>query len=163
MELNIKGSTSGTSVAWIIRMILLLVIMMTIYAIISINLSRGIETNDIQREIIKSRFLYGPGCIIYSNENKDYPGIIDLNKLTNDQYFRCFDNSKLFGINLTISSNEKMISNSYYNKDIYDLKFSCKLNKPKYNCLESSDYLLYRDANGKINSGILIIDLVISK
>ncbi len=163
MKLNNKGSISGTILSWVFRMLLLLVVMIVIYAIISINLSRSIETNDIQNKIIKSRLLYGPGCIIYSDENKDYPGIIDINKLTDNQLSKCFDDSKIFGMNLTIISAEKIISNSYYNQDIYDLKFSCKLNRPKYNCLESSDYILYRDDYEKISPGILIIDLVISK
>lgn len=163
MRLNNKGSISGTIFSWVFRMLFLLVIMIAVYSIISINLSRSIETNDIQYEIIKSRLLYGSGCITYIDKNKDYPGIIDLKKLDRDSFEKCFNNSKIFGMNLTLKSSESIKSNSYYNKDIYDLKFSCKLNNPKYTCLESSNYILYKDANENISPGILIIDLVMSK
>jgi hypothetical protein len=83
--MNKKGVGASEWIEQIPKIILTVVVMVGIFALISLFVNVKVNVTPIQREVLFSRILYSPDSIMLTDNftGEVYPGLIDMNKFNN--------------------------------------------------------------------------------
>ena len=160
--MNKKGQVPGRVALWVYRLLMLSIYIVIIYVIISTYLARSVQTNEIENSVLFSRLLYGNSCITYTDESRNYPGIIDINKIDDVTLNKCLnlDGRDIQGFHLKlISDNSTLIKESIINQDVFSQNVLCNVKNKKVSCNNNKEYILYYDGRNFFR-GILDVDVV---
>ncbi|MBI2665531.1 hypothetical protein HYX12_02850 [Candidatus Woesearchaeota archaeon] len=91
---------------------------------------------EMKAEFIALRFFNLPECFAYSTEKgRIYPGVIDLNKFTEEQLFRCYHTQtiggfKTFNFRLRLeNAGVEITTDKYYHRDAFTLEHDVIVSK----------------------------------
>ena len=141
---------------WIPRFILLVIVVLSVFFIVSMKVSKEFDIKEIETKLLTLRYLNTENCLAYK-DTKVNPGIIDLSKFNDENLDKCL-NRENFGAKLILMDiNDNIIKEAYNGKDFFldnePLCFS-----DKYYCKEKIVYVLYYE-NG-LKNGLLNIKSV---
>ncbi|MBI2670985.1 hypothetical protein HYX18_03345 [Candidatus Woesearchaeota archaeon] len=158
-----KGVISAEVLVWLYRLLMLVFVVMFIYLIINAYLTRSIDTNYLEASVLFSRLIYGNNCILYNNEIKDQPGILDLNKITENDLNKCFSiKNRDIGFDVKLLSDDgQVLKDVIINKDFFDLNVACNIKRSRVYCDNFRDYILYYDGT-EFLAGVLTFEVVIA-
>ena len=115
--------------SWIWKAILLVIVLGTIVAAVSVYLTRNVDATASSESTVLTKILFSQ-CIAYSeniaNSVRYYPGIIDISKFENLK--NCL-NSEIIGTNITIYDlKNNLVRNIIINEKLFnDLKLLLEL------------------------------------
>ncbi|HLD15531.1 MAG TPA: hypothetical protein VJB94_03045 [Candidatus Nanoarchaeia archaeon] len=91
---------------------------------------KELEIGNAEPNLIIDRLVYSKDCLAYDDGSRVYPGVIDLNKLTEERIGNCLKKEGL-AIKLTINNQD------YYNDKFLFISISneCPLKVSKVTCL----------------------------
>ncbi len=159
MKLNKEGEMFNLTkewVVWIIRAIVFFIIASTIFILVYISINSEYQIGGLKHSLLRQHLIYDKNCLAYEND-RVYPGIIDLSKFTQANLERCFE-SKDHGtqINLKTSSLNTIKLNEKLNK------FEFCFDKKNFYCSNTTFYVLVNN-NGNVEPGILNINILNQK
>lgn len=143
-----KGSfiLNTETMMWIPRFILLVLVVLSVFFVVSMKVSKDFDIKEIETKLLTSRYLNSENCLAYKNERVN-AGIIDLSKFNDENLDKCLIREN-FGVKLELKDND-VIKTAYNGKDFFidnqPLCFS-----DKYYCSSKVVYVLYYD-NGLKN------------
>ncbi len=153
-----KGSfiLSSEVMMWIPRFILLVLVVLSVFFVVSMRVSKDFDIKEIETKLLTLRYLNTENCLAYK-DTKVNPGIIDLSKFNDENLDKCL-NRKNFGTKLILMDlNKNIIKEAYNGKDFFiDNNALCF--SDKYYCTNKVVYVLYYD-NG-LKNGLLNITSV---
>ncbi len=157
--MNKKGKTFSLTkewVFWILQAIVVFVILGFIFVIIQIPSNLEFKIDGLKHSLLRQHLIYDVNCLAYQDE-RVYPGIIDINKFRKENLEKCFQTE----------SNGVMISLNY--NGMKDIKLNEKLNKfefcfnkDNFYCTNRTFYVLVYDKN-KFENGLLNIAILNQK
>lgn len=82
--MNTKGLISIKMVNWIPRIIFIIIVGVSVFALINSYIVKEVKTFDLETDLFIHRLIYSPYGISYYDEllGRVYPGVIDLKKLS---------------------------------------------------------------------------------
>ena len=107
---------SAEMILWIPRLVFLIAVTIAVIFFIRAHTSRTLDVYDTEANILVTRLVYSPYCLAYK-DIRAYPGIIDINKFTNERAKNCINYEKdyqIFKVTLEDLNGEKIseISNT---------------------------------------------------
>lgn len=151
---------SRESIVWIPRLIVLVIVTFAILYLINSYAASVLNTHGIEELILMKRLTYSSECFAYSDGSRTYPGIINLDRFSNQNAVECvkfLNEEQRFIAKLETEKGElvKKIRNSE-NIDEFSL---CGIEKKPFRCKSDKMYVLYYD-NGELKKGVLSFDVV---
>ena len=151
---------SKESIVWIPRLIILVVVTFAILYIINLYSANVLDTHGVEELILMKRLTYSRECFAYSDESRTYPGIIDLNKFSNEIAVKCVEilnNEQKFRARLEDDKGElvKEISNS----EKLDELGLCGIEKKPFRCKSDKGFVLYYDKD-ELKKGVLNFEII---
>src|SRR3989344_5970411 len=85
-----KGSfiLSSEVMMWIPRFILLVLVVLSVFFVVSMKVSKEFDIKEIETKLLTLRYLNSENCLAYKDE-KVNPGIIDLSKFNDEHLDKC--------------------------------------------------------------------------
>lgn len=160
--MNKKADISGRMILWVYRLIFLTIVFFIINLMFTSYISRSVNTNDVETNILIARLLYGDKCIVYNDGIRSYPGFIDISKINEQGLNNCFnfEGKNIQGFNLVLEDKNGAILNSIIvNEDVYVQKVACNIKKRKVSCNNYREYVVYYK-DKEFFDGILKVDVV---
>ncbi len=153
MNLNKKGEIFNLTkewILWIVRAIVFFVIFSIIIIIIYIPLFSQVNADGLKHSLLRQHLIYDKNCLAYEND-KVYPGIVDIKKFNKDNLEKCF-NSQDHGVQVTLN-NHLIKLNEKLNK------FEFCFDKKSFYCSNQTFYILIKNNDkteqGKLNIAIM--------
>ena len=138
---------------WIPRFILIVIVVLSVFFIVSMKVSKEFDIKEIETKLLTLRYLNSENCLAYK-DTKVNPGIIDINKFNDENLDECLIREN-FGAKLELKEGDKTIKTVFNGKDFFiDNNALCF--SDKYYCTNKIVYVLYYD-NGMKN-GLLNIN-----
>lgn len=102
---------------WTVMVIVFAIIIIIFYGLVAkYALLATFFSPELKAETMALRFLDNPQCFAYEDEERVYPGVIDLTKFTLEQLENCYKTSSTeeynFGFDLT--KEDKSVHTNYY-------------------------------------------------
>jgi hypothetical protein len=125
--MNKKGQfeVAKTSLFWVVIVFVLTIVIIAFALIINNFHKRVVDVPaELQVEMIALRFANVPECFAYSVNDIVQPGVIDLDKFTDEQMLKCYrtENKNTFNFRLVLqNSGKQVMSNNYFNKDDFTI------------------------------------------
>ncbi len=149
--------TSKELILVIIKIILMTgIIFIVVINVIQDSLKKNTDVSEIEDYTLKNILFYNEDCIIFTENTRAIPGMIDLKKFQEYNLNKCFKSS-IFGMKLSLIYNNET-KTVLINEDIFRQKNFC-YDKSQLYCNDKDYYVLINDDN-KIKNGILRIELV---
>ncbi len=157
------------------RLLFLIVVFFSLYFLVRAFITQHIDTFETESNLLTNRIFLSKELNYYDQDIKRlYPGIIDLEKFTSQDFERNILNSIYYGkINseasakitlLDIDSGGEYVYEAYYNKDLYNEKkvlVEAKLiGKGSAQRLDSNFYVLIKGKD-KLKRGMLKIEAIL--
>lgn len=172
-----KAMISFNQMYYIIRLIFFMIVVLFIYHTISSHMKTEVDIFDVESSLIMQRFLFDSNGFSYIDKDtsRQYVGIIDRKKFTNEYYDKVLSKAVYFDSEnphlsgkLTLKDvSGNAIDSIIYNKKQYDVwapiakagyikgKGGVQINTKQF-------YVLIKD-DDKLDKGILEIEVVIPK
>jgi hypothetical protein len=145
---------------WLYKLLMTAIIAAVCILLVSSAVKTELNTRELQGDLLLNRILYSPDSVWYTEGGAVRPGVIDLQKFTQEQMNNNFIYRDGYGgANITLSyGNEK--------KSIFIEKNTFDLYKKQYNegwknggVLDTRTYpVVVRTASGEVN-GMLVIEI----
>ena len=105
--MNKKGQfqTSHELIIWIPRIIMLVIVVGTVFFLITLPVKQSFDIDKLQQTILRQRFIYSENCLAYKDD-KVSPGIIDLKKFNQNNLENCFQANDKLGVSLNLIKND---------------------------------------------------------
>ena len=139
---------------WVVRGILFAVIFSSVIILIYIGINSTTDINGLKHSLIRQHLLYDKNCLAYEND-KVYPGIIDLNKFNKNNLEKCLV-TKEQGIRITLKNNLIMLNDKLADK------FEFCFDKKNFYCSNTTFYVLIHE-NDTLTQGALNIAILNQK
>jgi len=146
-----RGQFTITSEVFLIipRLFLIIIVVAFVIAVVISYSNREFDTSDIEGHLLKQRLLYSSGCLVFEEEGKYFPGVVDLDKFDNNilSYCASYPESKGFKLSLKDMENNSITDDIFYNDDLTDLIPLCDVEEDKRNfrCYFKREYVLVED------------------
>ena len=141
---------------WIPRFILLVLVVLSVFFVVSMKVSKDFDIKEIETKLLTLRYLNSENCLAYK-DTKVNPGIIDLSKFNDENLDKCLIRENLGTKLILMDINNNIIKEVYNGKEFFienePLCFS-----DKYYCTSKLVYVLYYDK--KLENGLLNITSV---
>jgi len=140
-------------IVWIVKAIVFFVVASMIIIIVNIPLSSEFKTDGLRHSLLRQHLIYDENCLAYNNE-RTYPGIVDINKFTLANLEKCFSTQN-YGAQLILSTDKSSIIklNEKLNK------FEFCFDKKNFYCSNTTYYVLVKE-NDIEKQGILNIAIL---
>ena len=125
--MNKKGQfeVAKTSLFWVVMVFVLTIVIIAFALIVSNFQKKVVEVPaELQVELIALRFASISECFAYSVNDVVQPGVIDLQKFTDEQMDKCYrtESKKTFNFRLVLENAQKQVlSNNYFHKDDFTI------------------------------------------
>ncbi len=123
-KMNKKADSKAILI--IVRLIFISIVLVTFYIFVRMAISRDINTEELEANVIITRLLYQPDGIIYydDNLNRYYPGVIDLAKFNeariNNSLF--MENNSYYTFNMTLYDKDmKLVKSIMFNPEKFGI------------------------------------------
>jgi len=156
MNKKSQFDTTKELLLWIPRIILIVIVVGTVFYIVTIPIRKNFEINELHQNILRQRFVYSENCMAYK-ENKIYPGIVDIKKFEKENLEKCFQSNKI-GVTLNLMNNT--LKTIKINEKIAEKDIFC-IDKKHFSCTNYTYYVLIK--NEIIEPGLLNIHMVKTK
>jgi|SRR3989338_726577 len=140
----------------------LIIITLTVIVVIlglSIFYFKELDLSDVEGGALSRRFFYSEDCMAYSDGERVYPGIIDLQKFNQERLKRCYENyEEGYGFNFILKNSQET--------NIREIKATnipielCDVESKNFGCFREKQYILYYE-NGKINGGTVLSTVIL--
>ena len=143
MKLNKKGIFNLTKeyIIWIVRIIVFFVVFGMVVIIIYIPFNTEYKIDGLKHSLLRQHLIYDKNCLAYEDD-RVYPGIIDIKKYNNANLEKCF-NIQEQGVELNLKTNS--INTVKLNEKLN--KFEFCFDKKNFYCSNQSFYVLVQDNN----------------
>ena len=125
---------------WLYRAVALAVVFILMVLIIRIPINTNTDINDLEHSVLKQRLIYDKNCLAYEDE-RVYPGVIDLNKFNQERINKCFSTEK-YGLKLNLNHEETQTI--IVNKNLVDKNIFC-FDKKHFACTNTTYYILIKN------------------
>ena len=139
-------------IIWIIKAVVLFVVIGIIVIIVYIPINSELDIDGLKHSLLRQHLIYDKNCLAYEDD-RVYPGIIDINKFNKNNIEKCFS-TKNHGVQLTLKTNSE--TTIKLNEDLN--KFEFCFDKKNFRCTNTTFYVLVKDQNlepGKLNINII--------
>jgi len=153
--MNKKGTlTIMEMIFWMTRILILVVAVFSFIFIVKASISYSPNIGDLEGELLVLRILSNKDCFAYNDGVRTYPGILDNNKISDENLKKCVNSDKAF---FKVSFD----NNNFYNKDKKEFD-KAKRERPIYGDFgrEEKRYVLVMK-NDKIEDGFIHFEYVI--
>jgi hypothetical protein len=153
MNKKSQFDTTKELLLWIPRIILLVIIVGTVFYIITLPIKKNFQTDELQQNLLKQRFVYNENCLAYKDD-RIYPGIIDIKKFDKENLEKCFQNNK---IGVTLNLVNETIKTIRVNEKIAEKDAFC-FDTKHFFCTNYTYYVMIK--NEKIEPGLLNVHMI---
>lgn len=137
--------------------LLVIIVSMIIVFFFCSQVNKEIDTALLEGHIAVNRMLASENCLAYSDSERIFPGVLDLNKLDDNSLTGCYEflEREGQGILLEFNSWDESISKEVeVNPSVMVGGITCDLKDSKYKCYSTRKYVLYKDGD-EFKKGIL--------
>src|SRR3989338_3082983 len=89
------GSVAFEGPRWIIDFSLTMLMAVFIIAVVLTFANEKIDSHDLEAELLVKSLLYSDFCIVYSDGLQAYPGVISIEKMSQENLKSCFAKDSL--------------------------------------------------------------------
>ena len=159
-----KGAISARNIYWLVIYVFAILIF-----IIALRIGIGshiISENKVSNAVFSSifdRVLKSPGCVLYFDSQKLYPGVIDVALFNENNLNNCVDikEGKYAGAILDLRKiDSSVISVVKINAPVADLYYACDIKEKNFKCLTKRQNVILYD-QGSYTDGYLDFFVVI--
>jgi len=143
MNKKAQFETSHELIIWIPRIIVLVIVVGTVFFLITLPIKQSFEIDKLQQIILRQRFVYSENCLAYKDD-KIYSGIIDLKKFNQVNLENCFQTDDRLGVSLSLIKNDTKTIN--LNPKIAD-KLNFCFDTKHFTCTNYTYYVLTKSDN----------------
>jgi|SRR3989344_1456471 len=149
------SDVSKEQIIWIVNAIIFFIAIALIVAILYIPINIEFKTDGLRHSLLRQHLLYDKNCLAYE-QDRVYPGIVDINKFTQSNLEKCFD-TKFYGTQLVLKTDS--ISTIKLNEELNKYEFCVAKND--FYCSNTTYYILVKDK--EIKPATLYITLLNKK
>lgn len=122
-------------------------------------INEDIETTNLETFLLEKSLIYSDSCLSFRDTVKNYPGIVDLERVNSDVITSCFSKQNL-GYLVKISDLNRQVLKSASNLDLRQELYLpvCKTVK-QYKCANKNDLVLYYE-KGQIKTGYISLEVI---
>ena len=140
---------------------LIIIVSLVIVSVFGVAVSKEVKTSELEQHIALTRLLSSNDCLAYSNGGRNFPGVVDLNKL-DSSLSDCINYEDRGGQGIMLSLfdlEENLLGEVEINKLVFAQHPTCGLKDANVDCYSTRKYVLYRDGE-TMNGGILDVWVV---
>jgi len=130
---------SKEQIIWVVNIVTFFIAIAIIVAIIYIPINIELKTDSLRHSLVRQHLLYDKNCLAYE-QDRVYPGIIDIAKFTQANLENCFS-TKFYGTQLVLKTDS--LTTIKLNPDLSKYEF-CVAQKDFY-CSNTTYYILVKD------------------
>lgn len=164
IKINKKGAYDFAKDAqkFIFYAIILVIFFLIFYYGIINYVDREVEIKDLQHNILIQRLFYDKNCFSFVDDERAYPGIIDLSKFNENRLSKCLayqqGKGQGFVLNLT-DFNNNQLGYAGVNKEITLRMPECGVEDKQFECFFDKRYVLVWDED-KFEKALLNIEVI---
>ena len=147
---------------FIVYTIILFIFFLLFYYGIINYVDREVEIRDLQHNILIQRLFYDKNCFSFVEDERSYPGIIDLSKFDENRLNKCIDyqQGKVQGVTLNLTDfNHNQLAYTEVNKQLTLRMPECGVEKKQFECFFDKKYVLVLN-EGKFEKALLNIEVI---
>ena len=73
---------------WVSRIVITITVIFVVFVFASLGIEEKVEINELRSDLLMKRLYYSPDCFAFEDE-RVYPGVIDLKKFNKERVDRC--------------------------------------------------------------------------
>jgi hypothetical protein len=156
-----KKANSATNVPkWLFNVIVTLFVIVYIFMIVMSFLNQSIDTEDAETKIMFNSLIYSKSCLALEENEIAQPGIIDMEKVSNKRISNCLmQEDTEYGIKIN-----DLKGNLLKEAKVFSLAFELQIpvceTTSEFTCDELTGDILYKDANDKLQFGVMTLEVV---